>query len=103
MNKCPYEELYETATHTMKSKPCNKPAKGVWCQDHAYVAELLKVAEALDYPRYTLAFVDNKPCYTVNDGKSAWEGYARRHPKRKHSELIRRLRQELARRLEMVA
>lgn len=105
MNQCQYLNLYETATHRMKSKPCNKPVTQAqaWCKEHAYCSELLQLAKALDYPPYVIAYIDGKPVYTLYGTKGNWEAYAARHPKRRHDELTRRMKAELARRLEMVA
>lgn len=103
MNQCPYETIYETATHRMKSKRCNKPTQGAWCKDHAYCAEVLQLASALDWPHYVIAYLDGKPYYTLYGGKGNWEAYAARHPKHRHGELCSRMRQKLSKRLEAVA
>ncbi len=97
MKQCQHEEVYEDAHKHLKIKPCSNHPTGVWCKEHSYCAELLQVAEALDYPRYTIASLDNKPIYTLYGGKDSWQGYARRHPARRHQELVRRMRKELLR------
>lgn len=103
MNQCKYETIYETRLLQRKARKCNKPTQGQWCKEHAYVAEVLQLAKALDYPRYTIAYLDSKPVYTLYGGQANWEAYAARHPKRRHGELCSRMRQELSKRLEAVA
>lgn len=92
--KCPYQLAYADRQNRMTSKPCNLAVTGagLFCADHAYCADLLASAARAGYPAFVLAVIDGKPVYTVASGHSAWLGYARRHPLRRHEDLLRRLR-----------
>lgn len=91
MNKidgCTYQIVYADRQNLMHSKPCNQPltASG-FCVDHACCAEVLDMAQAAGYPRLEIA-----PGYFVRSGAVNWQGYAQKHRRERHSELMRRLR-----------
>src|SRR5579875_1497536 len=104
MTTCPYQVIYETRDKHLRYRECNQPATaGGYCATHQYVAELLALAEKLEYPAYTIAMLDGRPVYSIARGKLAWEGYANRHPASRHSEMVKRLKAELHKRLENAA
>lgn len=98
--QCQYELIYEERAKNgfrRRWKPCQGVAgTSGYCELHKASADLLSAAKEAGYPDFTIATItdrgETKPCYTVSRGKLNWEGYARRHNKARHSDLMRRLR-----------
>ncbi|SRR5579885_2498631 len=92
MNNCQYQIIYETRDRHIKARQCQQEAtSGGYCSVHRHSAELMEAARLVGYPAFTVAMLDNKPCYTISGGKLAWEGYAARHPIARHKNMMRKL------------
>lgn len=94
---CQHEEPYADRANKMKAKPCqHKATKQGWCNDHAFVVELLELAKKLGYPSFVVVYGTSEPIYTIGSGCANWEAYAVRAEYRHFGDMKRRLTEVLS-------
>lgn len=101
--QCPYEVLVlhqEKSGMRVTCQTCHHLAerKTGWCEEHAYVHELLEAAIEAGCPEMVIATVYNpdtrkrEPVLIVRAGLDNWETYALRHTLRHHESVMQKLR-----------
>lgn len=97
MSNCEYSEPYVDARKHLQNKQCKNAASGLFCLEHKQSTDVLAVAAACGYPRFVAKYMQDAQgnrveVWVISEGRESWEGYARIHPTRYHTDIMRRLK-----------
>jgi hypothetical protein len=101
-HQCPFECLdlkRDKSGMRVVSKPCSNAndRKTGWCENHAYVLEMLEAAVVVGCPQLVIATAwnekteKNEPVLIVGSDIASWEAYATRHSSQHHKSVMEKL------------